>query len=336
MLGFTVGTPTLRNRWRIPMGSDQKTVFLPKPRGFCAGVIRAIDIVAIALEKLGRPVYVRKEIVHNRFVVDELAAQGAVFVESLDEVPDGAVTIFSAHGVAPEVWEKARFRKLQVIDATCPLVTKVHIEVIRYARANYSIILIGHRNHDEVIGTYGEAPDSIHLVSSVADVDALEGVRPDRVIYATQTTLSLDDAQAIVERLKQRFPKIISPSSSDICYATQNRQTAVKVLAKQSDVILVVGAQNSSNSNRLVEVAQSSGISAYLIDNARDIQGAWLDGCSSVGVTAGASTPEVLVQAVVENLRMRGFTRVQELEIIEEDVHFPLPAPLEQYDRVVS
>ena len=318
------------------MGSDQKTVFLPKPRGFCAGVIRAIDIVAIALEKLGRPVYVRKEIVHNRFVVDELAAQGAVFVESLDEVPDGAVTIFSAHGVAPEVWEKARFRKLQVIDATCPLVTKVHIEVIRYARANYSIILIGHRNHDEVIGTYGEAPDSIHLVSSVADVDALEGVRPDRVIYATQTTLSLDDAQAIVERLKQRFPKIISPSSSDICYATQNRQTAVKVLAKQSDLILVVGAQNSSNSNRLVEVAQSSGTSAYLIDNARDIQGGWLDGCSSVGVTAGASTPEILVQAVVENLRMRGFTRVQELEIIEEDVHFPLPAPLEQYDRVVS
>jgi 4-hydroxy-3-methylbut-2-enyl diphosphate reductase len=318
------------------MGSDQKTVFLPKPRGFCAGVIRAIDIVAIALEKLGRPVYVRKEIVHNRFVVDELAAQGAVFVESLDEVPDGAVTIFSAHGVAPEVWEKARLRKLRVIDATCPLVTKVHIEVIRYARANYSIILIGHRNHDEVIGTYGEAPDSIHLVSSVADVDALEGVRPDRVIYATQTTLSLDDTQAIVERLKQRFPKIISPSSSDICYATQNRQTAVKVLAKQSDLILVVGAQNSSNSNRLVEVAQSSGISAYLIDNARDIQGAWLDGCSSVGVTAGASTPEVLVQAVVENLRMRGFTRVQELEIIEEDVHFPLPAPLEQYDRVVS
>ena len=318
------------------MGSDQKTVFLPKPRGFCAGVIRAIDIVAIALEKLGRPVYVRKEIVHNRFVVDELAAQGAVFVESLDEVPDGAVTIFSAHGVAPEVWEKARLRKLRVIDATCPLVTKVHIEVIRYARANYSIILIGHRNHDEVIGTYGEAPDSIHLVSSVADVDALEGVRPDRVIYATQTTLSLDDAQAIVERLKQRFPKIISPSSSDICYATQNRQTAVKVLAKQSDVILVVGAQNSSNSNRLVEVAQSSGTSAYLIDNARDIQGGWLDGCSSVGVTAGASTPEILVQAVVENLRMRGFTRVQELEIIEEDVHFPLPAPLEQYDRVVS
>src|SRR3989475_12314872 len=189
----------------------RKTVFLPKPRGFCAGVIRAIDIVTIALEKLGRPVYVRKEIVHNRFVVDELAAQGAVFVEALDEVPDGAITIFSAHGVAPEVWKHARARKLRVIDATCPLVTKVHIEVIRYARENYSIILIGHRNHDEVIGTLGEAPNAVHLVSSVADVDALENVQADRVIYVTQTTLSLDDTQAIVERLKQRFPAIVSP-----------------------------------------------------------------------------------------------------------------------------
>jgi 4-hydroxy-3-methylbut-2-en-1-yl diphosphate reductase len=318
------------------MAPSQKTVFLPKPRGFCAGVIRAIDIVTIALEKLGRPVYVRKEIVHNRFVVDELAAQGAVFVESLDEVPDGAITIFSAHGVAPEVWEQSRLRKLRVIDATCPLVTKVHIEVIRYARENYSIILIGHRNHDEVIGTYGEAPGSIHLVSSVEDVDALEGVQPDRVIYATQTTLSLDDAQAIVERLKRRFPKIIAPSSSDICYATQNRQTAVKVLAEKSDLILVVGSENSSNSNRLVEVAQCSGTVAHLIANARDIQIEWLDGCLSVGVTAGASTPEVLVQAVVDNLRVLGFTRVEELEIIEENVHFPLPAPLEQFDRVVS
>src|SRR5437879_9042791 len=213
------------------MGSVSKTVVLPKPRGFCAGVIRAIDIVTLALEKLGRPVYVRKEIVHNRFVVEELAAQGAVVIESLDEVPDGAITIFSAHGVAPEVWQEAKLRKLRVIDATCPLVTKVHIEVIRYARENYSIILIGHRNHDEVIGTYGEAPGSIYLVSSVADVDALEGVDADRVIYATQTTLSLDDTQAIVERLKERFPKIISPSSSDICYATHTRPTAVQPLA---------------------------------------------------------------------------------------------------------
>src|SRR5438128_2813510 len=250
------------------MDVGSKTVFLPKPRGFCAGVIRAIDIVRIALERLGRPVYVRKEIVHNQFVVEQLAAEGAVFVESLDEVPHGAVTIFSAHGVAPEAREEAQKRRLRVIDATCPLVTKVHIEVMRYARENYSIILIGHRNHDEVIGTFGEAPDSIHLVSSVADVDALQNVDADRVIYATQTTLSLDDTQAIVERLRQRFPKIISPPSSDICYATQNRQTAVKVLADRADLILVVGAQNSSNSNRLVEVAQSAGTDAHLIANA--------------------------------------------------------------------
>src|SRR6266481_4809237 len=318
------------------MEVTSKTVYLPKPRGFCAGVIRAIDIVTLALERLGRPVYVRKEIVHNRFVVEQLAAEGAVFVESLDEVPHGAVTIFSAHGVAPEVREEAQKRRLRVIDATCPLVTKVHIEVMRYARENYSIILIGHRNHDEVIGTFGEAPDAIHLVSSVADVDALQNINADRVIYATQTTLSLDDSQAIVERLRQRFPKIISPPSSDICYATQNRQTAVKVIAENADVILVVGAQNSSNSNRLVEVAQSAGAAAYLIANARDINDSWLDGCSSVGVTAGASTPEILVQEVVDNLRLRGFTRVEELEIIEENVHFPLPAPLEKFDRVIS
>ncbi|PYR99426.1 MAG: 4-hydroxy-3-methylbut-2-enyl diphosphate reductase [Acidobacteria bacterium] len=318
------------------MGVAGKTVFLPKPRGFCAGVIRAIDIVALALEKLGRPVYVRKEIVHNRFVVDELAAQGAVFVENLSEVPDGAITIFSAHGVAPEVWDEAKSRKLRVIDATCPLVTKVHIEVIRYARENYSIILIGHRNHDEVIGTYGEAPNAIHLVSSVNDVDALEGVQADRVIYATQTTLSLDDTQAIVDRLKQRFPKIISPSSSDICYATQNRQTAVKILAYKADLILVVGSPNSSNSNRLVEVAHSAGAAAYLISTADDIRQEWLDGSLSVGVTAGASTPEILVQEVVNRLGRFGFSRVEELEIIEEDVHFPLPAPLEKFDRVVS
>src|SRR5881396_646362 len=303
-----------------------KTVLLPKPRGFCAGVIRAIDIVKIALEQLGPPVFVRKEIVHNRFVVDELAARGAVFVDNLDEVPDGAITIFSAHGVSPHVREEARYRKLQVIDATCPLVTKVHLEVIRYARENYSIILVGHPHHDEVIGTFGEAPHHIHVVSSVADVDALEGVDPNRVIYATQTTLSLDDTQTIVARLKQRFPSIVSPASSDICYATQNRQAAVKTLAQKADLILVVGAKNSSNSNRLVEVARSAGAAAHLIASARDIRFEWLDGCFTVGVTAGASTPEILVQEVVDDLRRRGFTSVQELELIEEDVHFPLPA----------
>src|SRR5262245_9089773 len=316
--------------------ADTKTVLLPKPRGFCAGVIRAIDIVEIALEQLGPPVYVRKEIVHNRFVVDELAGRGAVFVESLDEVPDGAVTIFSAHGVAPEVRQKAHMRRLQVIDATCPLVTKVHIEVIRYARENYSVVLIGHRNHDEVIGTYGEAPDNIHVVSSVEDVDALEGIQPDRIIYATQTTLSLDDTQSIVERLKQRFPSIISPASSDICYATQNRQVAVKALADQTDLILVVGAPNSSNSNRLVEVARGKGTAAYLISSASEIQSEWFDQSRCVGVTAGASTPEILVQQVVEDLRLRGYANIQELELIEEDVHFPLPAPLEKFERVIS
>ncbi len=314
----------------------QKTVLLPKPRGFCAGVIRAIDIVRIALERLGRPVYVRKEIVHNQFVVEQLAAEGAVFVEGLDEVPHGAVTIFSAHGVAPAVREEAQKRRLRVIDATCPLVTKVHIEVMRYARENYSIILIGHRNHDEVIGTFGEAPDSIHLVSNIEDVDALENVQPDRVIYATQTTLSLDDTRAIVDRLQQRFPSIISPPSSDICYATQNRQGAVKMLAERADLILVVGARNSSNSNRLVEVAQSAGTPAYLIANAQDVRAEWLERCFDIGVTAGASTPEILVQEVVEDLGVRGFRHVEELEFIDEDVQFPLPAALEKFERVVS
>ena len=312
---------------------QQKRILLPKPRGFCAGVIRAIDIVKLALQQLGKPVYVRKEIVHNRFVVDQLAAEGAVFVDTLDEVPDGAVTIFSAHGVAPEVWERAKHRGLRVIDATCPLVTKVHIEVIRYAREGYSIILIGHTNHDEVIGTYGEAPGSIHIVSNIDDVDALTNIQPDRVVYTTQTTLSLDDTRAIVDRLKARFPSIVCPPSSDICYATQNRQAAVKVLAEQSDLILVVGSQNSSNSNRLVEVAQGAGVTAYLIATAREIEPDWLDQCFSVGVTAGASTPEVLVQEVVLDLMQRGFTRVEELELIHEDVHFPLPAPLDKFER---
>lgn len=312
----------------------QKTILLPKPRGFCAGVIRAIDIVRIALARLGRPVYVRKEIVHNRFVVEQLIREGAIFVESLDEVPDGAVTIFSAHGVSPAVREQAVNRRLRVIDATCPLVTKVHIEVIHYARKNYSIILIGHRNHDEVIGTLGEAPASIQLVSSIEDVEALENVRPDRVMYATQTTLSLDDVRAIVDRLKQRFPSIVSPRTSDICYATQNRQTAVKALAQRADVILVVGAQNSSNSNRLVEVAQTAGTPAYLIANCRDIRGEWIEKSFEIGVTAGASTPEILVREVVDDLKARGFTRVEEIELIEESVQFPLPNVPEEFERV--
>jgi 4-hydroxy-3-methylbut-2-en-1-yl diphosphate reductase len=313
-----------------------KTILLPKPRGFCAGVIRAIDIVRLALARLGSPLYVRKEIVHNRFVVEELIREGAVFVESLDEVPDGAVTIFSAHGVSPAVRTEAVKRGLRVIDATCPLVTKVHIEVMHYARKNYSIILIGHRHHDEVIGTLGEAPDCIQLVSTVEDVDALDNIRPDRVMYVTQTTLSLDDAGAIVDRLKQRFPSIVSPRSSDICYATQNRQTAVKALAQRADVILVVGAQNSSNSNRLVEVAQTAGTPAYLIGDHRGICGEWIENSFEVGVTAGASTPEILVRDVVDDLKARGFTRVEEIELIEEAVQFPLPAVPEEFERAVS
>ena len=309
---------------------------LPKPRGFCAGVIRAIDIVEIALERLGGPVYVRKEIVHNRFVVDDLASKGAVFVDSLEEVPDGAVTIFSAHGVSPEVRKDAERRKLRVIDATCPLVTKVHIEVIRYAQEGYNIVLVGHQNHDEVVGTFGEAPEKIHIVSSVEDVDALQLSEPERVIYATQTTLSLDDTQGIVDRLKQRFPSIISPASSDICYATQNRQVAVKTLAESADLVLVVGSENSSNSNRLVEVARGKGIPAQLIGSAKDIRREWMDGCTTVGVTAGASTPEILVQEVVKELRNLGFVNTKELELIEEDVLFPLPAPLDKFERVTS
>ena len=318
------------------MSENHKTVLLPRPRGFCAGVIRAIDIVEIALDRLGAPVYVRKEIVHNRFVVDQLAARGAVFVDSLTEVPNGAVTIFSAHGVSPAVREDANRRRLRVIDATCPLVTKVHIEVVKYAQEGYSIVLIGHHNHDEVIGTYGEAPDHIHIVSTVADVDELSVVDPNRVIYATQTTLSLDDTQAIVERLKERFPAIISPPSSDICYATQNRQVAVKTLAENSDLVLVVGSENSSNSNRLVEVARGKGKNAYLISNSGDIRPEWLDGCGTIGVTAGASTPEILVQDVLQELARRGFENTQELELIEEDVLFPLPAPLDKFERVHS
>jgi 4-hydroxy-3-methylbut-2-en-1-yl diphosphate reductase len=305
-----------------------KLLFLLRPRGFCAGVVRAIDVVRLALAKLGPPVYVRKEIVHNRYVVDELAAQGAYFVEELDEVPEAAIVIFSAHGVSPEVWKRARQRKLRIVDATCPLVTKVHLEVLRYARENYTIILIGHRDHDEVIGTLGEAPACIRLISTLKDVDSLEVPAPQRVVYLTQTTLSVDDTEEIVARLKQRFPAIISPPGQDICYATQNRQTAVKAIAAQVDLILVVGARNSSNSNRLVEVAQRRGTQAHLIGGPTDIRAEWIDRSQRVGITAGASTPEILVEQVVAHLEARGYPPAEEVEVIEEDVHFSLPAEL--------
>jgi len=311
-----------------PVRTEPGTLLLLRPRGFCAGVIRAIDVVRMALEKLGPPIYVRKEIVHNRYVVNELASQGAIFVENLDEVPTGCVVIFSAHGVSPAIREEARQRQLRIIDATCPLVTKVHLEVIRYARMNYTIVLIGHRDHDEMIGTLGEAPEAIRLISSVNDVETLEIPDPSRVVYLTQTTLSLDDTAEIVTRLKERFPAIVGPPGQDICYATQNRQMAVKAIAPQADGILVVGAQNSSNSNRLVEVARRAGAAAYLIGNADDIQPEWVNGHKRIGITAGASTPEVLVQQVMDRLKEWGFTRVEEVEWIEEDVRFALPAEL--------
>jgi len=310
------------------MAHQEKILLLPQPRGFCAGVVRAIDIVKIALETFGKPVYVRREIVHNRHVVEELAQRGAIFVEGLEEVPAGARVIFSAHGVSPEVRQQAVERRLRVIDATCPLVTKVHLEAIRYARDNYTIVLIGHRDHDEVIGTLGEAPENIRLISSPEHVDSLEVPDPERVVYLTQTTLSLDDTKEIVERLQQRFPKILSPPAQDICYATQNRQVAVKSIAARADVILVVGAENSSNSNRLVEVAEKSGTRAYLIRSWRDIRPEWIARASRIGLTAGASTPEVLVEQVVAHLREAGFTRVEEMEVVEENVRFGLPPEL--------
>lgn len=307
----------------------ERTLLLAGPRGFCAGVIRAIETVRAALQTLGAPVYVRKEIVHNRRVVDELALEGAVFVETLDAVPDGAVLIFSAHGVPPSVREEAEQRHLRVVDATCPLVTKVHLEAIRYARENYSIVLIGHRDHDEVVGTIGEAPAAIRLVSSIEDVDQLDLPDPTRVVYLTQTTLSVDDTAEIVARLTERFPAIQAPAAPDICYATQNRQNAVKVIAPRVDLLLVVGARNSSNSNRLVEVARQAGATAHLISGVTDIRPEWLDGCRSIGVTAGASTPEVLIEEVAAWLRAGGCAHVEEVEVLSEDVHFMLP-PVER------
>lgn len=307
---------------------DQATLLLMQPRGFCAGVIRAIEIVELALQKLGRPVYVRKEIVHNRHVVEDLASRGAVFVESLDEVPEGAVVVFSAHGVSPSVRKAASERGLLVIDATCPLVTKVHLEVIRYARESYTIVLIGHRDHDEIIGTLGEAPDAIRVISSVDDVDSLQVRDPQRVAYLTQTTLGLDDTTDIITKLKQRFPAIQGPTAQDICYATENRQAAVKLVAQQADAILVVGSENSSNSNRLVEVARRAGTDAYLITCAADIEPRWLEGRRQLGITAGASTPDYLVEQVVDRLKKWGYTSVRQVEWTHEDVRFALPAVL--------
>ncbi len=303
-------------------------VFLAAPRGFCAGVVRAIDIVNIALDVFPKPVYVRKEIVHNRHVVARLQDQGAIFVESLEEVPRGKTVIFSAHGVSPQVWEEARSRELRVIDATCPLVTKVHLEAARYADRDRTILLIGHEGHDEVIGTMGVAPERIRLVTSVEDVARLQIEEGTPLAYLTQTTLSLEDTREIVEALRQRFPQVQGPPSEDICYATQNRQLAVGELARKSDLILVVGSRNSSNSNRLVEEAIKEGTPAYLIDDHEGIRSEWLRDAKIVGVTSGASAPERLVSEVV-NWLCRDGAEVEELVTRTENVQFALPEELE-------
>src|SRR6266704_2391724 len=302
-----------------------KTLLLLKPRGFCAGVVRAIDIVRIALDAFGPPVYVRKEIVHNRYVVEELSAKGAIFVDSVEEVPCGERVIYSAHGVAPEVREASERRKLRVVDATCPLVTKVHVEAVKFARQGYALILIGHRTHDEVIGTLGEAPGVTQVVGSPVEVEALTVPDPNRVAYLTQTTLSLDEACDIIEALKKKFPNIKGPAAQDICYATENRQVAVKEVAGEADLLLVVGSDNSSNSNRLVEVAQNLGTPSYLIENYRAISPAWLEGVKTIALTAGASAPECLVEEVVTFLSEKGFHDLRELEVMPENVRFGLP-----------
>ncbi|MBS1852627.1 MAG: 4-hydroxy-3-methylbut-2-enyl diphosphate reductase [Acidobacteria bacterium] len=305
--------------------SNGKTLLLLKPRGFCAGVVRAIDIVRIALEAFGPPIYVRKEIVHNRFVVEDLQAKGAIFVDSVDEVPSGERVIYSAHGVSPEVRDASKTRNLRVIDATCPLVTKVHVEAVKFAREGYSLILIGHRDHDEVIGTLGEAPIVTQVVGSPEEVDGLTVPDPDRVAYLTQTTLSLDETKDIIAALRQRFPNITGPAAQDICYATENRQVAVKQIASDADLVLVVGSDNSSNSNRLVEVARNLGTSSHLIDNYRNIKPEWLENAKTIALTAGASAPEHLVQEVVEFLAAKGYGNVKELEVMPENVRFGLP-----------
>jgi 4-hydroxy-3-methylbut-2-enyl diphosphate reductase len=312
-------------------------ILLANPRGFCAGVERAIAIVERALEKFGAPIYVRHEVVHNRYVVDGLKAKGAVFVEELAEVPDGATVIFSAHGVPQSVRLAAAARGLKVFDATCPLVTKVHLEVSRLHRQGYEIVMIGHKGHPEVEGTMGQATGRMYLVESVEDVAPLrvpkgthragnDGAAP--LAYVTQTTLSVDDAQAIVAALRERFPGIVGPKKDDICYATQNRQDAVKAMAGKVDVVIVVGSKNSSNSNRLREVAAIGGIPAYLLDGADQIEAQWLSGSARVGVTAGASAPEVLVSGVVERLKALGAGRIETLDGVDENVYFPLPKEL--------
>jgi len=303
-------------------------IILANPRGFCAGVDRAIIIVEQALEKFGAPIYVRHEVVHNKFVVDELKNKGAIFIEELDEVPTGNTVIFSAHGVSKDVRTEAERRGLRVFDATCPLVTKVHIEVDKMHKAGREIIMIGHKGHPEVEGTMGQSDSGMYLVETPEDVAALTVTDPTKLSYVTQTTLSIDDAAAIVEALKRRFPEIQGPRSDSICYATQNRQDAVKVMAKDCDLVIVVGSPNSSNSNRLREVAQNQGVEAYMVDNASHLKPEWIVGKQHVGISAGASAPEVLVQEVIAKLQTLGATQVTELQGVVENVVFQLPKNL--------
>jgi 4-hydroxy-3-methylbut-2-enyl diphosphate reductase len=307
-----------------------ETILLTTPRGYCAGVDRAVQTVERALELYGAPVYVRKEIVHNKHVVEQLRSRGAVFVESEYEVPPGATVVFSAHGVSPGVHAEAGARGLHIIDATCPLVTKVHVEAKKFAADGYTIVLIGHAGHEEVEGTMGEAPEQIVLVEDEAGVEALQVGDPTKVAYISQTTLSVDETRAIINRLRERFPAIVGPRTDDICYATTNRQAAVKQLAQQSDLVLVIGSRNSSNSNRLVEVAREHGADSYLIDNEAQVREEWLEGKRVVGITSGASAPEELVQRLVAFFEGRGTEDVRELEVVSEDVRFMLPKAIRQ------
>jgi 4-hydroxy-3-methylbut-2-enyl diphosphate reductase len=305
-------------------------ILLASPRGYCAGVDRAVQTVERALELYGAPVYVRKEIVHNKHVVAQLRGRGAVFVDDEREIPEGAVAVFSAHGVAPSVHANASERSLRTIDATCPLVTKVHKEALKFARDGYTIVLVGHAGHEEVEGTMGEAPDRIVLVETEEDVDRLEVDDPDRVAYISQTTLSVDETRAIIGRLRERFPGAIGPRTDDICYATTNRQMAVKQLAAQCDLVLVIGSRNSSNSQRLVDVTREHGTEAHLIDHEGQVEESWLDGKRVLGITSGASAPEELVQRLIDYFRARGTEDVAELEVITEDVRFMLPKTIRQ------
>jgi 4-hydroxy-3-methylbut-2-en-1-yl diphosphate reductase len=313
------------------MGAAPEKLLLAAPRGYCAGVDRAVQTVEHALDLYGAPVYVRKEIVHNKHVVEQLRERGAIFVDELDDsIPEGAVTVFSAHGVAPSVHEDAERRQLSTIDATCPLVTKVHREAIKFAAEGYTIVLIGHSGHEEVEGTMGEVPDSIVLVESEEDVDNLVVDDPQRLAYISQTTLSVDETRTIINRLRERFPSIVGPRTDDICYATTNRQAAVKQMADACDLVLVIGSRNSSNSNRLVEVAREHGAASHLIDHEGQVKEEWLDGARVVGISSGASAPEELVQRLVDFFRARGTKHVEEFRVIREDVRFMLPKKIRQ------